>query len=206
MFGLPARGADGSGAADVTVEGMARNCVEMMRRQQPDGPYLIVGYSSGGIIAYETARQIAVLGSKVGLLAVIDSPPPVNSISATIEFFRMSLVPLRPRLIQERLYQLVLDAFDLSHKRVLRTIAETHRWALWRYRAGTYTGSITLIRCIPDRSSQPPVWGWDRLVVGPVDVHTVTAPDHIELMQDSYVQDVADLLRAAADRADAAGP
>ena len=203
IFGLPARGADGSEAADVTVEGMARNCVEMVRRQQPDGPYLIVGYSSGGIIAYETARQIAALGSKVGLLAVIDSPPQVNSITATIEFFRTSLVRWRPRLIQERLYQVVLDAVGLSHRRVFRTIGESHRWAVWRYRAGTYAGSMILVRCAPDRSSRLPDWGWNRLVEGSVEVHVVVAPDHLELMQDPYVRDIADLLRACADRADA---
>ncbi len=190
----------------MTVERMATNCVEMMRRQQPDGPYLIAGYSSGGIIAYEMARQIAALGSKVGLLAVIDSPPQVNSIVATIEFFRTSLVPWRPRLIQERLYQMILDAVGLSHRRVLSTIGESHRWAMWRYHAGTYAGSMTLVRCAPDRSSRLPDWGWDRLVEGSVEVHVVVAPDHLELRQDPYVRDIADLLRACADRADADDP
>jgi thioesterase domain-containing protein/acyl carrier protein len=204
IFGLPARGVDGSRAVDVTVEGMARNCVEMMRRQQPNGPYLIVGYSSGGLIAYETARQIEALGSKVGLLGVIDSPPSVNSIPATFEFFRMSLVLWHPRLIQERLYQVVLGAFGLSRWRALRTIGEAHRWAVWRYRAGAYLGSITLVRSVTDSSLRASDWGWDRLVAGPVDVHTVSAPGHIELMQDPYVREVAEVLRAAADRADAA--
>jgi len=202
VYGLPMRGADGSVAASVTVEAMAENCVTMMRRQQPDGPYFIVGYSSGGIVAYETARQIAALGLKIGLLAVIDSPPQVNSFAATIRFFWTSLIFWRPRLIQERLYQLVLDAVGLSQRRVLHAIGESHRWALWRYCPGTYAGSVTFIHCAPDRSSQ--LRDWDRLVEGPVEVYTVAAPEHLELMQDPYVRDVADLLRTCADRADAA--
>lgn len=204
VFGLPARGADGSERADASVAAMARHCIELMRGQQPDGPYLVVGYSSGGIIAYEMARQIAELGSTVGLLAVIDTPPRMNSVGQTAEFLWRSLIAWRPRLIQERLYQVALDAIGQPHRRGLRTLGESHRWAMWRYRPGTYPGPVFLVRAVPDGAPPQNHWGWERLAGGPVEVRAVAAPGHIALMQDPCVREVADALRAAADRADAA--
>ncbi len=42
---------------------------------RPGGPYALSGYSYGGLLAYETARQLVRLGEKVDLLAILDSGP-----------------------------------------------------------------------------------------------------------------------------------
>ncbi|HAL82003.1 MAG TPA: hypothetical protein DCO83_07035 [Mucilaginibacter sp.] len=39
--------------------------------QNPDGPYALSGYSFGGIIAFEMARQLEALGKEVKMLATI---------------------------------------------------------------------------------------------------------------------------------------
>lgn len=204
IFGLPARGADGSEKADATVEGMAQNCVEMMRREQPDGPYMIVGFSSAGIIAFETARMIEGLGLKVGLLAVIDSPPHVNSVPEILEFIWTFLKARRPRLVQERLYQVILAALGLSRWRVFKTIGEAHRWALWRYRGGRYGAPVTLICSESERSTGRLSGMWARLGASPLDVHIIDAPGHDEIIRAPHAREVAAVIRGAADRADLA--
>ena len=55
------------------VEEMARGYVEEMRKLQEVGPYHLVGWSFGGLLAYECARQLRSQGCDVALLALIDS-------------------------------------------------------------------------------------------------------------------------------------
>jgi thioesterase domain-containing protein len=56
-------------------DGAAR-CVEAMRQIQPDGPYHLVGFCSGGIVAFEVASQLMAAGEEVGLLVVMDTATP----------------------------------------------------------------------------------------------------------------------------------
>ena len=48
---------------------------------QPQGPYLIGGFSFGGLVAYEMAQQLRQSGQEVGLLVLIDPTPPRFSAS-----------------------------------------------------------------------------------------------------------------------------
>jgi thioesterase domain-containing protein len=56
-----------------TLEAIADCYVEALHRQQPMGPYFLGGYSLGGLIAHEMARQLRAVGAQVGLLAIIDT-------------------------------------------------------------------------------------------------------------------------------------
>src|SRR5207237_1807455 len=60
----------------VTVEGLAAAYVAELVRFQPAGPYRLGGYSSGGVVAYEMARQLVAQGREVAALAVIDHRRP----------------------------------------------------------------------------------------------------------------------------------
>ncbi|KAF2429556.1 ketoacyl-synt-domain-containing protein [Tothia fuscella] len=48
-----------------------------IKRRQPVGPYIIGGWSAGGVIAYETAMQLIQNGETVERLLLLDSPCPV---------------------------------------------------------------------------------------------------------------------------------
>jgi amino acid adenylation domain-containing protein len=56
-----------------TVEAMAAQYVRAIRDVQPRGPYHLIGWSAGGMIACEMAAQLVGAGESVGLLAVIDT-------------------------------------------------------------------------------------------------------------------------------------
>lgn len=56
-----------------TLPAMAARYVQAVRKVQPEGPYYIGGWSSGGVVAYEMAQQLRQSGAEVGLLALIDS-------------------------------------------------------------------------------------------------------------------------------------
>jgi thioesterase domain-containing protein len=55
---------------------MAHDYLAEIRAVQPRGPYLIGGFSGGGIAAYEMARQLIAAGEHVPLLVLLDTPLP----------------------------------------------------------------------------------------------------------------------------------
>jgi thioesterase domain-containing protein len=52
---------------------MARNYLAQIATVQPVGPYRLTGWSGGGLIAYEMARQLLARGETVELLGMIDT-------------------------------------------------------------------------------------------------------------------------------------
>jgi thioesterase domain-containing protein len=60
------------------VEEAARDYLGEVRTRQPNGPYLLSGYSGGGITAYEMAQQLKAAGEEVAVLALLDTPLPVR--------------------------------------------------------------------------------------------------------------------------------
>jgi len=57
------------------LEEIAARYVEDLCDFQPEGPYCLAGYSFGGMVAYEMARQLALRGKPVTLLAILDAGP-----------------------------------------------------------------------------------------------------------------------------------
>jgi amino acid adenylation domain-containing protein len=65
-------------AVPPALEEMAAAHLQVMRRVQPEGPYLLGGYCNGGLIAYEMARQLHAQGQSVALLLLIDPDAPAR--------------------------------------------------------------------------------------------------------------------------------
>jgi amino acid adenylation domain-containing protein len=72
----PVLGLQVNGDAPESVEAMAERYIEAVELAQPAGPYLLGGWSMGGVVAYEMARQLRATGEDVGLLLMIDSHNP----------------------------------------------------------------------------------------------------------------------------------
>ncbi|MEM7802103.1 MAG: amino acid adenylation domain-containing protein, partial [Chloroflexota bacterium] len=74
FFAFQSRGIDGKTTNLLqSIEEIAAHYIAEMRQIQQSGPYLIGGYSIGGTIAYEMAKQLARDGEMVNLLALIDT-------------------------------------------------------------------------------------------------------------------------------------
>jgi thioesterase domain-containing protein len=76
FHGIQARGLFGGEEPHETFEEMARDYLAEIRAVQPTGPYLLGGFSGGGIAAYEIARQLIEAGESVPLLVLLDTPLP----------------------------------------------------------------------------------------------------------------------------------
>lgn len=76
VYVLRARGIEHQLAPHDSVEEMAADYLAAIRTVQSKGPYFLVGWSTGGIFAYEMVRQLREQGEEIGELVFIDSPTP----------------------------------------------------------------------------------------------------------------------------------
>ena len=70
FYGLQPRGLDGKEAPFISVPEMARHFVKEIKKLRPQGPYVIAGSCTGGLIAYEMAQQLMAQGDEVTLLVM----------------------------------------------------------------------------------------------------------------------------------------
>ncbi len=77
VYGLQSVGVDTEEAPLTSLEEMAARYLRDIKKFQPDGPYHLGGYSLGGVVAAEMARQLHASGEQVGLLALFDAYAPV---------------------------------------------------------------------------------------------------------------------------------
>jgi acetoacetyl-CoA synthetase len=75
IYGIQARGVDGMAAPLERVEDMARLYLDELKQLEPHGPYLLIGYSFGGLVALEMAQRLIGEGKTVALLAMLDTFP-----------------------------------------------------------------------------------------------------------------------------------
>ncbi|MGR3625792.1 MAG: type I polyketide synthase [Limimaricola sp.] len=78
VWALQARGVAGDVAPHDSFEEAARDYIAEMRRLHPGGPWLLGGYSGGGITALEIGRQLRQAGEEVAALQLLDTPLPVR--------------------------------------------------------------------------------------------------------------------------------
>ncbi|KAF4455874.1 Type I Iterative Polyketide synthase (PKS) [Fusarium albosuccineum] len=70
-----------------TIEQLSAKFVTEVRRRQPKGPYILGGWSAGGICAFEAARQLAAAGEVIENLIMIDTPNPIGVQSPPAHMF-----------------------------------------------------------------------------------------------------------------------
>ncbi|MFE6158654.1 amino acid adenylation domain-containing protein [Streptomyces sp. NPDC056486] len=75
VLGIQAKGFDGSKALPESVEAMIADYVAEVLAVQPEGPYFLMGLSSGGTLAHAMAAELQRRGHEVALLALLDSVP-----------------------------------------------------------------------------------------------------------------------------------
>ena len=78
FYGVQARGLLGGAEPHTRLEDAARDYLAEIRQVQPHGPYLIGGFSGGGLTALEMAQQLRAAGEEVALLTLLDTPLPLR--------------------------------------------------------------------------------------------------------------------------------
>ena len=95
VYGMQARGIDGIDEPFATIEEMAQYHLDAIRTVQPNGPYLFVGYSLGGLVSMEIAQRLTAAGEQVALLTVLDAYPYRHLLSLWQRFLLFSRLTLK---------------------------------------------------------------------------------------------------------------
>jgi amino acid adenylation domain-containing protein len=150
------------------VEPMAKDYVQAIRGFQPVGPYWLAGWSMGGVIAFEMARQLQQQGQEVAMLALIDAGVPgaqesehnwavllsifAYDLGLTGENFkrppswtpRPQMVELRQLWVEARRAAVVPSEMTLVEFRKLFDIFKLYANTTRRYKPGQFQGKVTL--------------------------------------------------------------
>lgn len=73
VFGIQAQGLDGIEEPMDNMEDIARYYIDSILEQNPNGPYALAGYSFGGYVVIEMARQLRLLGHEIKMLGIFDT-------------------------------------------------------------------------------------------------------------------------------------
>ncbi|MCP3140550.1 non-ribosomal peptide synthetase [Pyxidicoccus xibeiensis] len=215
------------GGSGETVEEMAAHYLEAVRGVQPEGPYLLGGWSMGGRVAYEMARQLKARGEEVGLLVIVDArgredaPTEAQEAEGVLEFaLHLSrLAGLHPGaaevLEQVDAVELGavldgqpvagLDEESCTELRALWAMFSRNRRASRQYVPEPFSGSLVLLRAAEQPEGQHEKdLGWSALARGGVETYEV-AGDHFSLMALPHVEQLAARLRTLLERARTGG-
>jgi acetoacetyl-CoA synthetase len=208
IYGFQAQGIDGRGEPLSRIEDMADLYIEALIQIQACGPYLLIGYSFGGLVALEMAQRLSAQGRQIALLTLLDAYPHARHLS---RYQRLRLFARRAKaqvdqMRQFPLLQAVAYFIGKLQPRVKITVTteqgvnggNTHsqsvtdarlrvkemaRVALENYRPRFYHGKMHLLTAADKAYFHPknPVSVWKHLVEE-LEVDTVPG-DHLEIVK-----------------------
>jgi amino acid adenylation domain-containing protein len=170
VFGLEAQGMADGEAPLSSMEAIAERSLAILLTALPQGPYRLLGWSFGGLVAYEVACRLAASGRGAELLAILDAGPEPAAAPATahprldgadlLAAAFQSILPVTadqvramppdewlPRLLgQARDAGKLPAGIDLAHARRLLAAFQAHQRAARAYRPGSYPGRVILVR------------------------------------------------------------
>ncbi|MFF9088257.1 non-ribosomal peptide synthase/polyketide synthase [Streptomyces sp. NPDC014991] len=83
VYGVQARAFSAPGHRPGSIEEIAEHFTERIRAAQPEGPYHLLGWSFGGLVAQAVATRLQADGAEVGLVVVLDSFPVSSAVSVS---------------------------------------------------------------------------------------------------------------------------
>lgn len=81
IYGIQAKGLDGSEEPLARVEDMAAFYLDAIDELQPQGTYILMGYSFGGLVALEMVQRLSKTGKTIALLVLLDTYPHIRFLS-----------------------------------------------------------------------------------------------------------------------------
>jgi thioesterase domain-containing protein len=219
VWGLQAHGVDGQVEPDPTIEAMASRYLDAVRHVQPHGPYLLGGYSGGGIVALEMSRQLAQSAEQVDLAVLFDTFKPHFVPETSLDKARGMLQNIREHglrtvvtaewLREAANRRLAKVGLGLSGATEADVPAEVDLFlafedAVRRYEYGHYPTNVVLLRAAPLRPTHHPDYSWPDDVSGRFEEYRVPG-DHYTLFAPKHTPALAATVTEALDRADRLG-
>jgi len=220
FFALQAQGVDGRLPPLPTIEAMADLYLPEIERAWPQGPYVLGGYSGGGVVAVEMAKRLVRAGKRVLHVVLFDTfSPGVVARRPTFRARLEKIVEEGPAYFPRRAQALVTRHSQRLSKELkvrffesqgvplpleLRDHALTYAFyeAVERYQPAIYDGEVTLFRAREVAEVFAHVGtrlGWDRTLPN-MRIEEIPG-DHDSLVLEPNVQVLTAQLREVLERA-----
>ncbi|MFB7570842.1 amino acid adenylation domain-containing protein [Streptomyces sp. NPDC056165] len=223
IYGLQSRGIADPCELPTSVEEIAADYLKQVRSVQPTGPYLLLGWSFGGLVAHAMAEQLQRAGEKVDLLAMLDSFPrlpagdggPVrpgeeDAVLSQQEFLTGMLdlagydrgsrdgEPLAYARVTEILRGQggVLGSLEERHVAALYEVFENNSRLARGHIPGTYVGDVLFFEATlgtPEHAPGPDIWA--PFLEGSIDSHAVRST-HDDMTQPEPLAEIGRILAA----------
>lgn len=219
VYGIQAQSLVGREPALLRLEDLAAYYLRDIRRVQPRGPYHLLGYSFGGTLALEMARQLQSAGEEVALLGMLDartrlhdetlaqSTPAPARLNRRLERLRgntdrltaMNRVHYVLRKLHTRAIRFgCLAAAKLHLRRVpawMRSAYDINFVAIENYWPEPYYGHLVLFRASDQQhASSAYDLGWGPLFEQGVEIHDLPG-DHERLFLEPNIDQLAEKIR-----------
>jgi amino acid adenylation domain-containing protein len=227
LYALQASGMDEGQPAHETIEAMAADYISAIREAGIEGPYLLGGWSMGGVVAFEMARQLRAEGEEVAGLSLIDSKAPtseahIDETSLLVGFaqnigLRGGNVDVSPEKVAElnteEKLALILNRAKQEHLLPLEVeLADIQRYfnvyranmrALTSYSPQAQRVRITLFKAAEHamQNGKDGALGWDALTEEKVEVCVIPG-NHYTLLSGPHVGVLAEHLQAWLNKAE----
>lgn len=194
IYGMQTKGVDGVDKPLDRIEDMAQFYLDAIREIQPRGPYVLMGYSLGGLVTLEMAQRLSENGERLSLLVMVDSYPhfrylPLGQRADVVarRLKRYASASLqrgesRSRTLQDDTGGVPSrPQFAESFERTMRLVRNSAHRAWTHYRPRFYKGAIKFVRAeIPTEFADDAAAAWGKLA-GQFAVETVPG-DHLGMM------------------------
>jgi thioesterase domain-containing protein len=203
IYGLQARNLTQRARRPRSIDEMAADYLALIRKIQPAGPYNLLGWSFGGLVAHAIATQLQAAGEEVALLALLDSyPMPRESAQAVFEDDSENLsrqVAINPIMnlldvlrreglttLKEHHYEAIMDTF-MNNTRLMRSFGPQ----LYRGDMLLFVAAVSEVK--------PPVEVWRSCVTGEIKVLPIECA-HDNMMDPIPAEKVGAAVAAELDR------
>ncbi|MFE0476863.1 AMP-binding protein [Streptomyces sp. NPDC058947] len=200
VIGVRSPGLDG-GTVFTSVQEMAAAYLHEVLKVQPEGPYHFAGWSMGGAVAYEMARQLSFEGVRTASLVLLDSYAPGSKAfehfagpdADRVASFARDLERMTGETADTALLSGDRPAAGEEQQSLRRrfTVFDANATALVNYRmrrARLRDTRLTLLLAgdQPRPEGTSPTLGWEEALGTPVRTRTVPGADHFTLVQRSH--------------------
>lgn len=121
--------------------------------RQPQGPYTLLGYSAGGNLAFEVARELERLGFEVGDLILVDSEKEEKVVQRSPENLEREANLLFRDVVMRYFSKYIMS--ELARSVVLERICKNLQFTDGLVNRGTIKGRIHLLKALSDNGAGP---------------------------------------------------
>lgn len=179
--------------------GLAARFADQLCAEAPDGEFYLAGYSWGGFMAHEVARQLHRRERRVAFLGIIDTA--AEQLPQRFQEGLLSFLRRVRKTVSRRIKSRSARNGSQNLPEGLARFRRSAQAARNRFMPQPYPGRITLLRTrSPRHGAGPHDYGWGRLA-DQVDVRIVAECRHHQMVKAPYVEHVARALQAAVDDA-----